>query len=114
MCEVQRRTLNSYFLILNSLKMRGKEIKKVSDLFQKYRDRLKAPEGSVVDAFIEVVEDLTSIKVERKKVRYTPASKTLSLRGAGVLKSEIKLHEREILNHLKGRLGEKNAPRAIL
>ena len=94
--------------------MRGKEIKKIGDLFEKYRRRLVAPEGSVIDAFIEVVEDVLSFKIQKSKVRYTPASRTLSLTGSGIIKSEIKLHENEILNHLKGRLGEKNAPRAIL
>lgn len=94
--------------------MRGKEIKKVGDLFEKYHRRLVAPEGSVIEAFVEVVEDLLSFKIPKSKVRYTPASKILSLQGKAALKSEIKLHEREILNHLKGRLGEKNAPHTIL
>lgn len=93
---------------------RGSNVKKVGDLFEKYRRRLIAPEGSVIDAFIEVVEDLLSVKIKKSKVRYTPSSKTLSLVGPGALRSEIKLHEKEIIEHLKGRLGEKNAPRTIL
>lgn len=94
--------------------MRGKEIKKVSDLFDKYKKRLVAPEGSVIEAFIEVVDDLLSIEVAKSKVKYNPASRTLSLKVAAALRSEIKIHESEIIAHLKGRLGEKNAPLIIL
>ncbi len=93
---------------------RGKEIKKIGDLFDKYRRRLVAPEGSVIDAFVEVVDDVLSFKIQKSKVRYTPTSRTLYLSGSGALKSEVKLHESEIISHLKGRLGEKNAPRTIL
>ena len=93
--------------------MRG-EIKKVSSLFEKYKRVLIAPEGTVINAFIEVVEDLFGIKCSRSQLSYNPATKTLSLQGVGVLRSELKLREQEILNHLKGRLGEKGAPRLIL
>lgn len=93
---------------------RGEGTKKISDLFSKYKKRLVAPEASVVSAFVEVVEDLFGFKVPKDKVSYTPTTKTLSLTVGSALKTEIKLREEEVLNHLKGRLGEKNAPRVIL
>jgi len=93
--------------------MRG-EIKKVSSLFEKYKQILIAPESTVINAFIEVVDDLLGIKCSRTQLSYSPSTKTLSLRGAGMLRSELKLHEEEILSHLKGRLGEKGAPKLIL
>lgn len=73
-----------------------------------------APEATVIDAFVEVVKDLLGFDVDKKKVRYSPGSKTLSLVGNGALRSELKLHEKEILNHLTGRLGNKSAPLRIL
>lgn len=93
--------------------MRG-ELKKVSSLFDKYKKTLVAPESSVVVAFLEVVDDLLAIKVQRTKVRYSPSSRTLSLMGSGSLRSEIKMREAEILTHLKGRLGEKSAPKRVM
>lgn len=94
-------------------KQRG-ELKKASDLFEKYRKVLIAPERTVINAFLEVVDDLLSIKFSSDKLRYNPDTKTLSFVGAGLLKSEIKMHETEILAHLKGRLGERSVPRLIL
>lgn len=90
------------------------EIKKVGDLFDKYRQTLKAPQKTVVRAFCEVVDDLLDITVDEKKISYTPASRTLSFKVGGPLKSEILLHKQEIMTHLKGRLGEKSAPKDIL
>lgn len=90
------------------------ELKKLSALFDKYKERFVAPEASVIDAFVEVVKDLLGFDLDKKKIRYTPSSKTLSVVGNGALRSELKMHEREILTHLTGRLGKKNAPLKIL
>lgn len=90
------------------------EVRKVSDLFERYKKTLRAPERSVVHAFCEVVSDVLGFVVEEQKVSYTPTSRVIALKTKGPLRSEIKLHEEEILLHLKGRLGEKNAPKQIL
>lgn len=93
--------------------MRG-ELKRVSSLFEKYKKTLVAPESSVIEVFLEVLDDVLGIRIEKSKVRYVPGTKTLSIQGLGSLRSEIKMHEKEIMNHLKGRLGEKSAPKKIL
>lgn len=90
------------------------ELKKLSSLFDKYKERLVAPEASVIDAFVEVVKDLLGFDMDKEKIRYSPGSKTLSLVGSGALRSELKLHEKEILTHLTARLGNKSAPLKIL
>ena len=90
------------------------EIKRVSDLFEKYRKTLIAPQKTVIGAFVEVVDDVLGIKLKPESVRYAPGSKTLSVATHGPLKSEIRLHKDELITHLKGRLGEKNAPTTIL
>jgi hypothetical protein len=86
----------------------------IGTLFDKYKRTLKAPQGVVVDAFIEVVEDVLSIKIPKERVRYTVGSKTLSVQVSGPLKTEIKLRQAEILTHVKGRLGAQSAPKEIL
>lgn len=89
------------------------ELTKVSSLFDKYKKTLVAPEASVISAFLEVVEDLLSVKLSREKVKYNPTSRTLSLNGLGALRSEVKIREGEILDHLRGRLGDKCSPKRV-
>lgn len=73
-----------------------------------------APEASVVNAFVEVVEDIIGIACPKNQIRYDPSTRVLSFVGGGVLRGECKIRETEILDHLRGRLGEKSAPKAIL
>ncbi len=93
---------------------RGEGIKHLGSLFDKYKNQLRAPQGSVISAFCEVVEDLYGFSVPKTGVTYSVRNRTLSLRVSGPLKTEIQLKKKEILNHLKGRLGEKSAPTNIL
>lgn len=90
------------------------EITKLSSLFEKYKKLLKAPQGVVIESFIEVVDDVIGIKVAKEQISYTVHSRTLSVRVSGPLKSEIKLRKKEILTHMKGRLGDQSAPLEIL
>ncbi|MEX0930739.1 MAG: hypothetical protein WDZ68_00420 [Candidatus Paceibacterota bacterium] len=90
------------------------EVKKVGDLFEKYKKTLIAPQKTVINAFIEVVGDMFNIEIDPARVKYTPSTKTLSVAVQGPLKSELQLRRDEILTHMKGRLGEKNAPHTIL
>lgn len=96
--------------------MQKKERKLVPmhQLFDRYKKVLKAPQGVVVDAFIEVVDDLFSVSVPKDRVVYKVHSKTLSVAVSGPLKSEIKMREKEILTHLRGRLGAQSAPKIII
>lgn len=87
--------------------------KKVADLFEKYRKTLIAPERSVITAFVEVVTDVSGIAVLESQVSYQPGTKTIILKTRSALRSEILLHTEEILVHLKGRLGVRNAPTTI-
>lgn len=89
---------------------RGEGTKKLSDLFLKYQKTLKAPQGHVIEAFVEVVVDVLGITIKKEQVSYNTHTRVLFLKTGGAIKSEILLNKKEILNHLKGRLGEKNAP----
>ena len=90
------------------------ETVKLGSLFDKYRKNLRAPEQSVIQAFCEVVEEVVGVSIKTDHVRYTPQSKTLYVASTGPLKNEIFLHKEEVIAHLKGRLGEQNAPQTIL
>ena len=93
---------------------RGEGVKKLSSLFDKYKKTLKAPQGSVIKEFCEVVKDVLDIDLSKDKVSYVPNTRIISLKVGGPLKSEIMLHKKEILNHLKGRLGEHSAPKDFI
>lgn len=93
---------------------RGGEIKKVGDLFDKYKQILKAPQGVVIGAFIEVVSDLVGIEIPKEHISYSVHSKTLTMRISGPLKTEILLKKKEILTHMKGRIGEQSVPKIFL
>ncbi len=95
-------------------KPRGQGIKKVSDLFAKYKKQLHAPEGVVLDACIGVIEDLFSLTLEKNQCSFSPRTKTLTLRIPGPLKSEILLRKKEVLTHIRGRVPGSTYPEEIL
>lgn len=90
------------------------EVVKIGKLFEVYKKKLRAPQGSVIAAFHEVVEDILKISMRTSWSSYTPSSRTLALTAPGPVKTEILIHKDEILTHLKGRLGEKNTPLHII
>lgn len=93
---------------------RGQGIKPVSKLFEKYKTLLRAPQGSVVKAFCEVVDELYGWDIPQDKVSYTVGSRTIGVAVSGPMKTELKLKQTEILAHLKARLGDQSAPKEIL
>lgn len=90
------------------------EIVKLSTLFEKYAKTLKAPQGIVIDCFREVVQELIKLDIKKERISYSVHTKTLKVTVLGPLKSEIQLRKKEIINHMKGRIGEQSAPRDIL
>jgi hypothetical protein len=90
------------------------EIVKLSTLFEKYTKTLKAPQGIVTDCFREVVFELIKLEIPKVNLTYSVHTKMLSVRVSGPLKSEIQLRKKEILNHMKGRIGTESAPKDIV
>jgi hypothetical protein len=88
--------------------------RKIGDLFETYKKRLRAPVGSVVIAAHDVIADVCGISLPESALLYTPRTKTLVIHASGMAKSEILFHKDEIITHLKGRLGAGNAPTTIL
>lgn len=95
-------------------KQRGQGIIRVSDLFKKYTNLLKAPQGTIVNTFIDVVYELLGVRIEKEHCTYTVSSKTLTTRLPGMIKSEIKIQKKEILKRMSEKLGAKSAPIEIL
>lgn len=93
---------------------RGEGIKPINTLFEKYKNRLVAPQGSVKRAFCEVVYDLYGYTVKEDQLTYSVHTRILTLKIHSALKTELLLKKKEVMTHLKGRLGEKSAPTALL
>ena len=93
---------------------RGGDIKKIADLFNVYKKRLRPPERTVVEAFQEAVAECTSFEVDSKHVSYNPHSRTVIVGAPGPVRSEIFLQKDEILSQLSKRLGAQNAPKHII
>ncbi len=87
---------------------------KISELFKKYQQKLVPPERIVINTFCEVVEDVVGITIDAKKVRYNPNTKILVFKQGGVIRSELLLKKKELLSHIKGRLGVNNAPKDMI
>lgn len=87
---------------------------RVSDLFSVYKDRLKAPQRSVVKEFVVVVYEITNISIEERMCMYNVQSRTISCTAPSVIKSEILLRAPEILVRIQKRIGSKNTPHAIV
>ena len=92
----------------------GHNITKVSDLFAKYAKILKAPQGTVLQAFIDVINDQFGISLKKEQCAYQVHSKTLVLSVSGPLKSEILLNKQHILHEIGKKIGSENTPKNIL
>ncbi|QQR64729.1 hypothetical protein IPH92_04170 [Candidatus Kaiserbacteria bacterium] len=93
---------------------RGQGIVHVSDLFKKYTQTLRAPQGIVVTAFIVAVEEVCGATLTKNNCTYNPDTHTLSVHASGMIKTEITLHKKEILRVMRDTISEKSLPKNIL
>lgn len=91
-----------------------KPMKRIGDLFEKYRTRFKAPQASVEKVCVEVIVELTGYMITVKQVSYTVSTRTISVSVPSLLKTELKFHQTAILKELENRLGKDGCPLVIL
>ncbi|MEZ4200471.1 MAG: hypothetical protein R3B69_02665 [Candidatus Paceibacterota bacterium] len=89
-------------------------LKPLGGLFEKYKQTLVAPEATVINGFVEVVNDVLGITLDKKRLQYNPNTKIISILGQAVIRSELKANQTEIFTHMKGRFGAKNTPKTII
>ncbi len=92
---------------------RTNELKKVSDLFESYKKRLRPPQSSVVKVFVEVVDEVLNITLKPSQIEYSVVKQLLFLKTPSLLANEIKINKKELLAHLKARLGDGHGPTDI-
>lgn len=95
-------------------KKNGHGITPISSLFAKYAKLLKAPQGTVVQACIDVLHEIYGITVKKEQCVYQVHSRMLVLHLGGPLKSEIALNKKVILEEVGKRVGADSAPKDIL
>ncbi len=91
-----------------------RQMKRLGDLFEKYRSRLKAPQASVEKACVEVIYEVTGFELKVEQVSYTVSTRTISLQVPSILKSELRFHHKSILDKLDEKLGKEGSPKVIL
>ncbi|MFM2423846.1 MAG: hypothetical protein RLZZ70_233 [Candidatus Parcubacteria bacterium] len=96
------------------MRKRSGELQKVGSLFDIYKDKLRAPQKSVIDVVVVVIGEVTGIILDPNRCTYTVRSRTLATNAASLIKHEISRKEQEILSHCQDRLGKESAPLRII
>ena len=86
----------------------------ISALFEKYKKRLRPPQGIVISAFCAVVGAELGVILSEREVRYGVHTRTLSITTFGPQKTEILLNKTRILASCREILGELGAPQQIV
>lgn len=90
------------------------EIKHAGPLFDRYKKLLRAPQGSVVKVFCEVVKDEYGFEIQKERVDYNPHTKIIYLKMSGPIKHELLLGKKKLLAGCEERLGGSSSPKAIV
>ena len=88
-------------------------MKRLGDLFERYRTQIKAPQASVEKECVVVIQELTQFELQLSQIEYTVSTRTISLRVPSILRTEILFKKTAILDTLKARLGADNCPTYI-
>ena len=91
-----------------------KKMKRVGDLFEKYRLKFKAPQATVEQACLEAIKEITGFDLPKGSVKYTVSTRTLALQVPSVMKSELRFHNESIIKKLEKKLGKETVPKTIL
>ena len=91
-----------------------KKMKRVGDLFEKYKKQIKPPQASVEKACSVVIKEVTGYTIDIKNITYTVSVRTVYLHIPSLLKSEIKAQHAKIIKKLEEQLGKNTTPKTIL
>ena len=85
----------------------------IGNLLSRYKDRLKPPQASVEKVFLEAVESITGLTIDKSRVRYNVAGRTISLQVSAMIKSELKTKQTELQKYLTEKLPKDRVPTVI-
>lgn len=93
---------------------RERELKKVSDLLERYKNNLVPPQKTIEKAFIKAAAEACGITLLPSSVRYTVSTKTLYLTPPSVIKQELLIQKEVLVKALEKALGDRGATITIL
>lgn len=96
------------------MQKRHGEVTAIKDLFAKYKTLLIAPQKTVELELIRLVGEKIGITLKEEQVSYSVYTRTVHCNVSGLIKQEIKLRNKELLQEITKRLGKRNAPEQIL
>lgn len=86
----------------------------LGSLLERYRKKLRPPQGVVIEAFCAAAEAKLSVPLRKSSVRYNVHTQTISITASGPQKSEVLLHARAVLEECTDVLGAQHAPKRII
>jgi len=86
-------------------------MKTLTSLIERYA-HIQAPDKTLKKAFVKSVEKVTGIEIDIKSVDIF--KKTAKVSAPSVVKTEIRLNQRDILINVVEEVGDKNALTSIL
>lgn len=89
-------------------------MKRVGDLFEKYRLNIKAPQATVKKACVEAIKEVSGFDIKPEQINYVVSTGVISLQIPSVLKSELRFHQDTIIKTLSEKLSGGVAPKTIL
>ncbi len=90
------------------------KISKLSDLFSVYKKRIRPPQKTVETAFKKAVKDIVGVDINCQSIEYVVANKTIILHTSGIIKTEIKRHQIDVLQKLSSDLPVDSVPVVII
>lgn len=90
-----------------------KPMKRVGDLFEKYRTKFKAPQATVKKECIIIIKEVSGFDIKIEQIEYSVNTRTVSLQISSLLKSELSFHYPQIILLLNQKLGSDVAPKII-
>jgi hypothetical protein len=92
----------------------GTNNQQLGNLIERYKKIIKPPQQTVVKEVIIVVKEITNLQLQESNVTYSVPTKTIHLTVSGIVKTEIKKQQSQIIKKLTERLGEQQCPTVIL
>ena len=90
------------------------KMKRVGDLFSKYKNKLRPPQSTVEKECSAAVKVVTGFTVAAEKITYNTHTKVIYLQVPSLLKTELVFYHERIILEMRKNLHEAEVPKTIL
>ncbi len=85
-------------------------MKNLNDLLKRYT-QIQTPHATIKKAFVKAVEDIIELELSTEDI--TISKNTVWVQAPSAIKNEIRLNQREILEHVSAEIGDSHALTSI-